>query len=128
MVCVVIGARKLGVNPDNIATPIAASLGDLITLSILAFVSNFFYKYKGRGASKEEGPIRKVEWECLHPACTVQIRHHRKEPTGPVVESKILLLQKQSLKSLNKSRYSPASASSSPSHVRWDALLKSADI
>ncbi|XP_045705805.1 solute carrier family 41 member 3 isoform X8 [Phyllostomus hastatus] len=46
MVCIVIGARKLGVNPDNIATPIAASLGDLITLSILAFVSNFFYKHK----------------------------------------------------------------------------------
>lgn len=48
MVCVVIGARKLGVNPDNIATPIAASLGDLITLSILAFVSSFFYKHRGR--------------------------------------------------------------------------------
>ncbi|XP_029774632.1 solute carrier family 41 member 3 [Suricata suricatta] len=46
MVCIVIGARKLGVNPDNIATPIAASLGDLITLSILAFVSSFFYKHK----------------------------------------------------------------------------------
>ncbi|XP_074196536.1 solute carrier family 41 member 3 isoform X3 [Rhinolophus sinicus] len=46
MVCIVIGARKLGVNPDNIATPIAASLGDLITLSILAFFSSFFYKYK----------------------------------------------------------------------------------
>ncbi|KAM7126158.1 solute carrier family 41 member 3 isoform 12-T14 [Molossus nigricans] len=46
MVCIVIGARKLGVNPDNIATPIAASLGDLITLSILAFISSFFYKYK----------------------------------------------------------------------------------
>ncbi|KAM6214831.1 solute carrier family 41 member 3 isoform 2-T2 [Rhynchocyon petersi] len=46
MVCIVIGARKLGVNPDNIATPIAASLGDLITLSILALVSSFFYKYK----------------------------------------------------------------------------------
>lgn len=50
MVCIVIGARKLGVNPDNIATPIAASLGDLITLSILAFISSFFYKYKGRGS------------------------------------------------------------------------------
>lgn len=48
MVCIVIGARKLGVNPDNIATPIAASLGDLITLSILAFVSSFFYKHKGK--------------------------------------------------------------------------------
>ncbi|XP_023105569.2 solute carrier family 41 member 3 isoform X5 [Felis catus] len=46
MVCIVIGARKLGVNPDNIATPIAASLGDLITLSILACVSSFFYKHK----------------------------------------------------------------------------------
>ncbi|XP_054443285.1 solute carrier family 41 member 3 isoform X2 [Pteronotus mesoamericanus] len=46
MVCIVIGAQKLGVNPDNIATPIAASLGDLITLSILAFISNFFYKNK----------------------------------------------------------------------------------
>ncbi|XP_042833130.1 solute carrier family 41 member 3-like [Panthera tigris] len=47
MVCIVIGARKLGINPDNnIAMPIAASLGDLITLSILAFVSSFFYKHK----------------------------------------------------------------------------------
>lgn len=46
MVCIVIGARKFGVNPDNIATPIAASLGDLITLSILAFISSFFYKHK----------------------------------------------------------------------------------
>uniref|UniRef100_A0A2K5MSX0 Solute carrier family 41 member n=1 Tax=Cercocebus atys TaxID=9531 RepID=A0A2K5MSX0_CERAT len=46
MICIVIGARKLGVNPDNIATPIAASLGDLITLSILALVSSFFYRHK----------------------------------------------------------------------------------
>ncbi|XP_049622482.1 solute carrier family 41 member 3 [Suncus etruscus] len=46
MICIVIGARKLGVNPDNIATPIAASLGDLVTLSILALVSSFFYKHK----------------------------------------------------------------------------------
>ncbi|XP_047390494.1 solute carrier family 41 member 3 isoform X4 [Sciurus carolinensis] len=45
MVCIVVGARKLGLNPDNIATPIAASLGDLITLSILAVVSSFFYRH-----------------------------------------------------------------------------------
>lgn len=49
MVCIVIGARKLGINPDNIATPLAASLGDLVTLSILAFVSSFFYKHRGMG-------------------------------------------------------------------------------
>ncbi|XP_043298693.1 solute carrier family 41 member 3 isoform X4 [Cervus canadensis] len=46
MVCIVVGARKLGVNPDNIATPIAASLGDLITLSLLAVVSSFFYRHR----------------------------------------------------------------------------------
>ncbi|XP_078298789.1 solute carrier family 41 member 3 isoform X5 [Panthera onca] len=52
MVCIVIGAQKLGINPDNnIAMPIAASLGDLITLSILAFVSSFFYKHKGVGGN-----------------------------------------------------------------------------
>ncbi|CAL8274387.1 unnamed protein product [Boreogadus saida] len=31
MVAVIVGSRKLGVNPDNLATPIAASLGDLIS-------------------------------------------------------------------------------------------------
>uniref|UniRef100_A0A669CMD8 Solute carrier family 41 member n=1 Tax=Oreochromis niloticus TaxID=8128 RepID=A0A669CMD8_ORENI len=36
MVAVIIGSRKVGINPDNVATPIAASLGDLITLSLLA--------------------------------------------------------------------------------------------
>lgn len=60
MVCIVIGARKFGVNPDNIATPIAASLGDLITLSILAFVSSFFYKHRGKECPREEGPIGKA--------------------------------------------------------------------
>lgn len=55
MVCIVVGARKVGVNPDNIATPIAASLGDLITLSILALVSSFFYRHKGREGFREEG-------------------------------------------------------------------------
>ncbi|XP_038176954.1 LOW QUALITY PROTEIN: solute carrier family 41 member 3 [Arvicola amphibius] len=46
MICIVVGARKFGVNPDNIATPIAASLGDLITLSILALISSFFYRHR----------------------------------------------------------------------------------
>uniref|UniRef100_A0A673CRR0 Solute carrier family 41 member n=1 Tax=Sphaeramia orbicularis TaxID=375764 RepID=A0A673CRR0_9TELE len=36
MIGVIIGSRKVGINPDNVATPIAASLGDLITLSLLA--------------------------------------------------------------------------------------------
>ncbi|KAM8913976.1 solute carrier family 41 member 3-like isoform 2-T2 [Spinachia spinachia] len=46
MVAVIIGSRKVGINPDNVATPIAASLGDLITLSVLAGVSNLFFCYR----------------------------------------------------------------------------------
>lgn len=48
MVAVIIGSRKMGINPDNVATPIAASLGDLITLSLLAGVSSFFFCYRGQ--------------------------------------------------------------------------------
>nr|CBN80597.1 Solute carrier family 41 member 1 [Dicentrarchus labrax] len=46
MVAVIIGSRKVGINPDNVATPIAASLGDLITVSLLAGVSSFFFCYR----------------------------------------------------------------------------------
>jgi len=48
MVAVIVGSRKVGINPDNVATPIAASLGDLITLSLLAGVSSFFFCYRGQ--------------------------------------------------------------------------------
>ncbi|XP_075264292.1 solute carrier family 41 member 1-like [Convolutriloba macropyga] len=44
MIAVVCMSRKLNLNPDNIATPVAASLGDLITISILAFVASFFHE------------------------------------------------------------------------------------
>uniref|UniRef100_A0A8C9T2P4 Solute carrier family 41 member n=1 Tax=Scleropages formosus TaxID=113540 RepID=A0A8C9T2P4_SCLFO len=45
MIGVIIGSRKVGINPDNVATPIAASLGDLITLSLLAGVSSTLFEY-----------------------------------------------------------------------------------
>uniref|UniRef100_A0A671UE47 Solute carrier family 41 member n=1 Tax=Sparus aurata TaxID=8175 RepID=A0A671UE47_SPAAU len=46
MVAVIIGSRKVGINPDNVATPIAASLGDLTTLSLLGGVSSLFFCYR----------------------------------------------------------------------------------
>jgi len=36
MVGVVVLSRRYNINPDNVATPIAASLGDLTTISLLA--------------------------------------------------------------------------------------------
>jgi len=43
MVVIIVGARKCRCNPDNIATPIAASLGDITTLGLLAWISNDLY-------------------------------------------------------------------------------------
>ena len=39
------------VNPDNVATPIAASLGDLVTLSLLSWIASLLYN----DHSKAEG-------------------------------------------------------------------------
>lgn len=43
MIVVVIVSHKCHINPDNVATPIAASLGDLTTLALLAHFSNLLY-------------------------------------------------------------------------------------
>lgn len=48
MVGVVMLSRKFHVNPDNVATPVAASLGDLSTVSLLAAVSTVLYYTLGR--------------------------------------------------------------------------------
>jgi len=45
---VIIGSHKCKINPDNIATPIAASLGDLTTLAILASIGGFLFKIIGK--------------------------------------------------------------------------------
>lgn len=41
VICVVLISRNFGINPDNIATPIAASLGDLTTLGVLSLLGNY---------------------------------------------------------------------------------------
>ena len=48
MVIVILISRKVNVNPDNVATPIAASLGDLVTLSVLAWVGNLLFEALGK--------------------------------------------------------------------------------
>jgi solute carrier family 41 len=44
MMAVILVSKKMNINPDNIATPIAASLGDLVTLTILSFLCTFLYQ------------------------------------------------------------------------------------
>ena len=46
MVLVILLSRRCSVNPDNVATPIAASLGDLTTLALLAWIASLLWEYK----------------------------------------------------------------------------------
>ena len=48
MCSIVIGSTKCNFNPDNIATPIAASLGDVVTLGIIASIANLLYSLHGK--------------------------------------------------------------------------------
>ena len=43
MIVVVLVSRRLRINPDNVATPIAASLGDLTTISLLAIICQYLF-------------------------------------------------------------------------------------
>lgn len=43
MVAVILVSRRLSINPDNVATPIAASLGDLTTLALLSWVASMLW-------------------------------------------------------------------------------------
>ncbi|KAH3819944.1 hypothetical protein DPMN_121688 [Dreissena polymorpha] len=47
MVGVVLLSKKVNINPDNVATPIAASLGDITTLSLLAGIGSLLFKAIG---------------------------------------------------------------------------------
>jgi solute carrier family 41 len=47
MIIVIILSHKSKINPDNIATPIAGSLGDLTTLAILACIGGFLFRIIG---------------------------------------------------------------------------------
>lgn len=43
---IIILSKRFKINPDNIATPIASSMGDFVTLGILGGVGTFFYLYR----------------------------------------------------------------------------------
>jgi len=49
MAAVILLSRRFHINPDNVATPIAASLGDLTTISLLAAISMFIFNTTGTG-------------------------------------------------------------------------------
>ncbi|CAG2053076.1 unnamed protein product [Timema podura] len=43
MIAVIVYSRHFNINPDNVATPIAASLGDLTTLALLSWIASLLF-------------------------------------------------------------------------------------
>lgn len=48
MIFVVLISRRFGINPDNVATPVAASLGDITTLVLLSGVAELLFYGKSQ--------------------------------------------------------------------------------
>ena len=42
---VILGAHWMKINPDNVATPVAAALGDCIMVSFVTLVASAFWFY-----------------------------------------------------------------------------------
>lgn len=45
MILVIVGSHKVDIDPDNIASPVAASLGDMTTAALLAVIAHSIYSY-----------------------------------------------------------------------------------
>jgi len=64
MAGVILLARRFHINPDNVATPIAASLGDLTTISLLAAISMFIFRALGMLFSVDFRTLTFLTFEC----------------------------------------------------------------
>lgn len=45
LVAVILLSNKLKMNPDNLATPLAASIGDVVSISILSFIASMLFDH-----------------------------------------------------------------------------------
>ena len=48
MIIVIVLSYVVRINPDNVATPIAASLGDLVALGLLSVIAKWLYDMSGQ--------------------------------------------------------------------------------
>lgn len=55
MILVIVISYVVRINPDNVATPIAASLGDLVTLGLLSVIANWLYDISGEPGGEGSG-------------------------------------------------------------------------
>jgi solute carrier family 41 len=47
MIGVIVVTHRLHMNPDNLATPVAASIGDVVSITLLAHIASAFFQIHG---------------------------------------------------------------------------------
>jgi solute carrier family 41 len=47
MIGVIVVSHRLHMNPDNLATPVAASIGDVVSITLLAHIASAFFQIHG---------------------------------------------------------------------------------
>ncbi|CAH1643946.1 unnamed protein product [Spodoptera littoralis] len=57
MVMVIYGSHKFKVNPDNVATPLAASIGDIVSNTVLAVTADYMYQQIRTDSGRSEREI-----------------------------------------------------------------------
>lgn len=67
MVLVIVTSRRFNINPDNVATPIAAALGDLTTLALLSWIASFLFN--NHAADKWLAPLMLAIYSLIVPGC-----------------------------------------------------------
>jgi hypothetical protein len=67
MIAVILVTHRLRINPDNIATPLAASFGDVVSITVLANVANFLYQYHGMAKAKSPANVvsDEINWKII---------------------------------------------------------------
>lgn len=48
LVAVILLSYKFNLNPDNLATPLAASIGDVVSLTMLSFIASLLFHNLGK--------------------------------------------------------------------------------
>lgn len=59
LVAVILLSHRFRLNPDNCATPLAASIGDVVSLTVLSFIASTLFEHIGKCHYKNSQCIRK---------------------------------------------------------------------
>lgn len=72
---VIILSKKYKMNPDNLATPLAASIGDVVAISLFSFIASLLFQNLGEKWKKRRRLRMSFLIAELSPPSSLSLRH-----------------------------------------------------